>query len=485
MSLRHVDPRFCLPEAPRSAVVLGELGPWEEGLAQAGVEIRSSGLVDLAVAPAAAAAEALASGAPTIILEGRGGSRILRAAGKHPRSFLVRPRADAPELLLPRNERHPAAYAIRYWSAGYTRRKRLRNRLAAMVVSRPPLPEIEPVVALGTSSNDRPPWIVAAAEPFGVSHDVGYFLSCGQGDVLSRNVFHLFRPRDVDPTWALKFARVAGYEEPFARDEAGLALAAAAGRAVSQRVPHLVGRFAVGGIEASLETAAVGEKLRATLLAPGSADRKLQRVHEVAAWLLTVGRETAAPAGALAPELERLKRDVLPAWRDFGVEEELVDTLPPLPAVLQHNDMGCWNVVAGPDGFTVVDWESARGHGLPLWDLTYFLVDALVTMDGPLAPGEHTERSLELLRGELPASAVLFDHVARMARELGIRAASVGPVVTLGWLHHGLSHRKRASAVDRAGAGGPPGLPGPLGRLAKSWLEDPALGTEWKAWRGA
>ena len=485
MSLRRVDPRFCLPDAPRSALVLGGLDGWAEGLAQAGVEVREDGPADVVVAPAAAAGRATAVAARSIILEGRGGGRLLRAAGIVPHSFLVRPRADAPELLLPRSESRPAAYAIRHWSASYTHRKRLRNRAAAALVARRSLPDIEPVVAIGTRENDRPPWMVAAAQPLGVPGSARYFLSCGQGDVLSRNVFHLFRPGEAAPSWALKFARVAGYEEPFARDEAGLALVASAGGSAARCAPQLIGRYSVDGVGASVETAAVGEKLRATLLAPGSASRKLQHVHRVAEWLLAVARETAVAQEALAPELERLRREVVPMWRQAGVEDTLVSGLPRLPAVLQHNDMGCWNVIAGGDGFTVVDWESARGRGLPLWDLTYFLVDALVTIGGLLTSREETERSLRLLRGDLPESPALFGYVARMADDLVIPHSAVGPIVTLGWLDHGLSHRRRTSTIDRAGEGWSHGEPGPLGRLAEGWLADPALGVEWRAWRGA
>lgn len=484
MSLRRVDPRFCLPEPPRTALVLGGLDAWVEGLSQAGVDVRGEGPVDLVVAPEGAAPEALAAGGKTIILEGRGGARRLRELGLSVRSFLVRPRADAPEVLLPRDDPLPAVYAIRQWSAGYTRSKRLRNTLAAMLVARRALPEIDPVIAVGTTVGTRSPWVVTAAEPLGVPADVRWFMSCGQGDALSRNVFHLFRPGAADPSWALKFARVPGYDDPFRRDEAGLGLAERAGGVVRERAPRLVGRFSADGTEASLETAAVGEKLRAALLAPGGAERKLRLVQDVADWLLAMALETAAPPPAIRAELDRLLHRVVPAWASAGISPSLVTDLPPLPAVLQHNDMGCWNIVSGRSGFTVVDWESACEHGLPLWDLVYFLTDAFATLDRAFSPQEQDEHSRRLLRGESPRSRLLFASVERAACELEIPRDAVGPIVTLGWLHHGLSQRARAEVVDGMG-GGEPGLPAPASRLAPSWLEDPALGIAWRAWNGA
>lgn len=484
MSLRRVDPRFCLAEQPRSAVVLGGLEDWSHGLRLAGVEVRAAGPADLVVAPASAAAEGLAAGGKTVLLEGRGGARPLRDAGLHVRSFLVRPRRDAPELLLPRDDPRPAAYAIRRWSAGYTRGKQLRNRIAAFLAARGALPEVEPAIALGTPSPRRSPAIVAGAEELGVPADVRWFMSCGQGDALSRNVFHLFRAGEREPEWALKFARLPGYDEPFRRDEAGLELVREAGGVVADHAPRLLGRFSADGLEASLETAAVGEKLRATLLAPGSESPKLRLVGEVAEWLLAMARETAAPPPALASELDRLRREVVPAWVADGVPAALADELPPLAAVLQHNDAGCWNIVAGRSGFTAVDWESARRHGLPLWDLVYFLTDALATLDRASSPAEQDEHSRRLLRGESRRSRMLFGWIGRAARELDVPREAVGRIVTLGWLHHGLSPRLRGAEVGRMG-GGDAGLPAPASRLAPIWLADPALGIEWKAWHGA
>lgn len=447
------------------------------------MELRREG-ADLVVAPVAAAAEALAAGGRHVLLEGRGGARLLRRGGLFTRSFFVRPRAEAPEVLLPRDDPGPAAYVIRRWSAGYTRGKQLRNRLAALLAARGALPEVGPVIALGTAGPAPSPWVVAAAESLGVPPDARWFMSCGQGDALSRNVFHLFRSGEVDPAWALKFSRLPGYDEPFRRDEAGLMLVRGAGGVVAEHAPCLLGRFSVHGLEASLETAAVGEKLRATLLAPGSERRKLALIRDVAGWLLAMARETAAEPEALEPELERLRREVVPAWTSAGVTTRLVDDLPPLPAVLQHNDPGCWNIVAGRSTFTTVDWESARRHGLPLWDLVYFLTDALATLDGVSSPDAQDEHSRLLLRGALPLSAELFAWLGRAAQELGVPRDAVGPVVTLGWLHHGVSPRLRTAAVERAG-GGEPALPGPASRIARTWLTDHALGVDWKAWRGA
>ena len=244
-----------------------------------------------------------------------------------------------------------------------------------------------PVVTVATQAAG-PPTLVAAAGELGVPSDVSWFLTFGQGDALSRNAFQLFRPGSDQPEWVLKFARVAGYSKRFDNDERGLQLAHAAGDVIAAHTPRIVGRFDVDGVHASLETAAAGRRLRDVLLTPGDRTAKLRLIERIGGWILELGRLTQTSPEAMGAERERLRSDVVPRWSELGVRSELVDELPPLAAVAQHNDLGTWNVVADDGDFVVVDWENAREAALPLWDLLYFLGDAFVLLDGSDAP-EH------------------------------------------------------------------------------------------------
>jgi hypothetical protein len=152
--------------------------------------------------------------------------------------------------------------------------------------------------------------------------------------------------------------------------------------------------------------------------------------------------------------------------------------------VLVHNDVGTWNVVTdGRDGFGVIDWESATAHGLPLWDLSYFLADALTLLDtGRFA--DRTAALLRLFRGRSRWSGLLFENLRRAVRELAIAPEAVGPLVTLGWLHHGLSPARRRARLDTLADGADPADgTGPIPPLAGPWLGDPELGAGWRRWR--
>ena len=356
--------------------MFGGLAGWRKGLEVAGIGVAEPGetAADLAVAPAELAAEAMATRADAVILEGRRGASTLAAAGYAVRRYLPLPSLDAPDLVLSLQPGPATRYALERWRPADTPGKRLRNRAAAYLIARDALPELRPVQAVGIRTAG-PPFPIAAAAAFGVPPDADWFMTVGQGDPLTRVAFHLLPLGADEPVWVLKLARVRGYRESFDRDEIGLGLAHGA-RSAAAHAPSLIGRFEADGLHASLETAAVGEPLSALLLR----DRRaaLAVLEEIAAWILRVGQETAAASDTLADERQRLTDDVLAHWLDRGAPSDLVERLPKLQAVLQHNDLGSWNIVVQPSGgFAALDWESARRHGLPLWDLLYFLVDVL------------------------------------------------------------------------------------------------------------
>ena len=481
MSLHRVDPRFALPHVVRTATVLDGLDGWRDGLEDAGVEMRQRGDVDLVVCPPRRAAEAAALGAPALIVDGP--ADVSPAAGYRTRRILLRPTRERPTLALPLDQRAASSYALEHWSVVDRRWKRLRMEAARALVSRGRFPPwASPLVTIASRAPGAPAFVAASGE-LGVPEGVGWFLSLGQGDALSRNAFQLFPDGSREPEWVLKFARVAGYAWRFDSDERGLRLAQTAGGAVAAHVPRLLGRFEVGGINASLETAAPGRRLRDVLQAPGGREAKLALVERIAGWIVELGRASSGRTEALRPELERLQVDVLPGSLALGVDTALVDRLPPLSPVTTHNDLGTWNVVAGGGSFAVVDWENAREAGLPLWDLLYFLADALTLVDGAGAPQLLPERMARLFAGEGPSSKVLFTWVRRAAEAARVPPGAVGAVATLCWRSHSLSSVAHNADIARWAPGDPPRSHGFDG-LAEAWLRHPGLGPAWPAFGG-
>jgi hypothetical protein len=486
VSLHRVDPRFTLPHRVSRAVVLGGLEEWRIGLASAGIEVSDEASdrrpLDVAVAPARLAAQALSTRARSIIVEASR-ERPFREGDYHARRILLRPTRERPSLALPLDQPTPVSYALERWSIVDRRWKKARMRAARALTARGAFPSwASPVVTVATSASG-PPAFVAAAGELGVPADAGWFLTFGQGDALSRNAFQLFSPGSEQPEWVLKFARVAGYAQRFDDDERGLHLARAAGGPVAAHAPQLVGRFDLDGVHASLETAARGKRLRDILVTPGDRTAKLRLIDRIGDWILELGRRTQTSPGALGAERERLRGGVAPKWSELGVGPGLVDDLPPLPAVAQHNDLGSWNIVADDLEFVVVDWENVRERALPLWDLLYFLCDAFVVLDGSVAPQRLPTRMARLFAGEAPSSPLLFSWVRRATEETAVPPDAVGAVATLCWLSHSLSTSAHNADIATFAPRDPPRIHGFEG-LARAWMEHPALGPRWSVWRG-
>ena len=486
VSLHRVDPRFVLPHRVRRAVVLGGLEAWRTGLASAGIEVsdEASGREppDVVVSPARLAAEARETRARSIIVEGSR-ERSFRGGDYQARRVVLRPTRARPTLALPLDQPAPVSYALDRWSIVDRRWKAVRKRAAGVLVSRGLFPSwASPVVTVATRAGG-PPMLVAEAAGLGVPRDVNWFLTFGQGDALSRNAFQLFRAGSDRPEWVLKFARVAGYWQRFDNDERGLKLAHAAGDVIAAHTPRLVGRFDVDGVHASLETAAAGRRLRDVLLTPGDRAVKLKLIERIGGWILELGRLTQTSPEATGAERQRLRSEVVPRWRELGVHSQLVDELLPVPAVAQHNDLGTWNVVTDDGDFVVVDWENVREAALPLWDLFYFLGDALVLLDGSNAPEQLPARMVRLFAGDAPSSPLLFTWVRRAAEAAAVPPDAVGTIATLCWLSHSLSAGAHNVDLATFTPRDPPRTHG-LEGMARAWIAHPALGPGWSAWRG-
>lgn len=402
-----------------------------------------------------------------LLLDGVRGRAALVRRGYAVESYLALPNVAHPSLLLPLAHGRVAAYALANWTFPRTHLRRARNRAARALLVRGLRPPFAPAVTIA-ARRPGPPYLVQAAAQLGVPADVGFFVRSGGLDELSRSTFFLFEHGAALPAWLLKFARVSDYSEPFERDERGLGLIAATPNAVRRHAPRFLGRFDVDGLHASVETAALGKPLADQLRLATDRSRRLALVDAVAGWIVELGRVTRRE-DRFEGVRERLR----------ALEPELSVSLPVVPTVLQHNDLGCWNVIGDADSFVAVDWESACEDGLPLWDLWYFLLDALAALDH-VTRDRRAAHFISLFRGELESSGVLFGWTRRAVDALGIPEDAVGRIATLCWLHHGRSHvaRERARRRHATRSAGPNAFP-----YALAWLADSELGPGWSRWR--
>jgi hypothetical protein len=474
MSLRRADPRFTLPRLARTAAVVGYLPGWQEGLEEAGVEM-ITGKPALVVASADRAAEALALEPELVVLEGGRPARRLGDAGWSPLALLPLPDVERPELLLPAGHPAPVRHAVRQWRPGTSAATRARNALARELTARGVVPPGRRRVTVASRSGGDPAFVQAARDALELDAS-DWFLAFGRwATSVSRGTFFLFPPQEPEPAWALKFARLPGLGGIFERDERGLRLAERSPPVIADHAPRLVGRLEVEGLHASVETAARGESLMAAIGPTRPRSDRVAAVERIAEWLVRLGEETAASPELLEPERRRLAAEVVPRWLGDGLPRTFVDDLPPIPAVFQHGDVFGENVVLDGDDFTVLDWESAREHGAPLWDLFYFLTRSIAVLDDLRTEAEREDHFVRLWRGELPSSELLFRWTRRAVAATEVPPATVGPLATLLWLSYALLD------LDQVG---PDAEPPPTTVLfARRWLSEPGLGPAWDRWR--
>jgi hypothetical protein len=456
---------------------VGELDGWKSALAEAGIGAERGDGPHLVVTTPDGCSGALAGGADFVIVVGRGRKRK-RPAGWFARRYLPVP-SEGPTLWLPLDAPEASRYALYRWLAPPTRVKRLRNRAVVSLLRTPGSASLPAVEVMART--DPVPWFVTAAtEKLYGGRPTSWLTTTASGQDY-RGVFHLFESGTREPSWIVKFARGEHLGEPFDRDRRGLALAAAAGGIVSDHVPLFVSALEAEGLRASIETAAVGERLSTWLQSSKSTNVKRAAIERIAAWIVEISLQTAAP-GALDTEKDRLAREVVPLWEPFGAPPNLVDQIPSVAGVLQHNDLWTENVIEDRGDFRVIDWEDARRDGLPLWDLAYFLADALARIDGAIDDAARKSHFVSLFRGELPASELLFRWIRRAAVAAHVPEPAVGPILTAGWMSLVLSHVTRGADAARFQRHGLTQLP-PGEFWASLWLADEGLGVNWSAWR--
>jgi hypothetical protein len=472
-AIRAADARFLAPARVQRVQLLGTLDDWHAALSKVGVDVVDDD-ADLVVCEPRYVRTAAHLGAPSVVVLGWG-RRSLRRAGYATTTLLVRSGSAGPRLYVPVEHRSAARAALLSPAPGRTTAKRLAA--AAIVTALRTGVPLRGAITIGNRV-DAPPRFLTAS--LGREFEGAWYLVTGEGDDLQRLVWFCFDGGD-EATHVVKCSRVAGNEAAFDREAHSLRALDDLPPHIRRHAPGLAGRLSVDGLPVTVETAVPGHPLHVELASGKDCTGVIAAISD---WIVDLGVATQAEAGALAPEIERLETDVVRAWAGAGAPAGLARNLPPVPAVLQHNDIGCWNVHVDGDAFAVIDWESSRAAGLPLWDLLYFLTDALGEQAARSESLSKDDAVPRLLRGELPASATLFERLRRAAEHHGVPDETVGAIATLAWLEHARSPDLRAEIASVQSAESGAGR-FPLEQVASYWLADPLLGVDWPAYSRA
>src|SRR5439155_4383052 len=297
---------------------------WTAAVVRRGFEVVSKN-ADVVVVLDAQPDRVLGDRPPAVIVDGPpAAAHALRQAGYGTARLLSLPVEGTPDLFADLEGRNAARYAAMRGIVHPERWRMVRNAAVGIALGYGVVLPFRRLVTIAARP-PRPPALVEASRALGAP-SADWVMQVSPGGVVRRNAFILFERGARLPALALKFGRVRGMSTPFDRETTGYEIVAAAGPAVAAHAPSYLGRFDVDGFHASLESAAVGERLSTYLRRPMSRPAKLRMLDRVATWLVDVARTTALPAGSLADEREWLEAEALPRWR-HRVPERLAGEL--------------------------------------------------------------------------------------------------------------------------------------------------------------
>ncbi len=116
----------------------------------------------------------------------------------------------------------------------------------------------------------------------------------------------------------------------------------------------------------------------------------------------------------------------------------------PFPLVFQHGDPGTWNILVGEDRRVIfIDWEAGEPHGIPLWDIFYFMR----TFASWVARQQGSADALKNFRSSFltdsPFTKMLQGIVRRYCDDIGLPEELVQPLFYTCWMHRSLKEAAR------------------------------------------
>ena len=120
-----------------------------------------------------------------------------------------------------------------------------------------------------------------------------------------------------------------------------------------------------------------------------------------------------------------------------------------VPLVFQHGDPGIWNVLVTPSGnVALLDWEAAEPHGMPLWDLFYFLRSYGVRAARRRGIFNLLKACQRCFFDETRFGSLLGESVTQYCQRIGLAEDLVEPLFYTCWMHRALKEATRRPPLE-------------------------------------
>jgi hypothetical protein len=277
------------------------------------------------------------------------------------------------------------------------------------------------------------------------------------GQYTSRKVlFYLFDGGSESPAYVVKMTRDRALNPRLENEQRALTLLAERGLGDRETLPRVAFFGHHGGLAIVGETVVDGVPFRKR--ASGAANCRYLR--SAVDWLTDLGAATAdssaAPPLQVAEGLEALFNcftriyEVTPEHRQFlaGQIATIARSQAPFPLVFQHGDPGSWNILATPSGRAAfLDWEAFEQHGMPLWDLFYFLRSYGVWSARKAGRSDSLKGFSKQYLAESALGGLLVDVAERYCKRSGLAPELIEPLFYTCWMHRSLKEAARLPAA--------------------------------------
>jgi hypothetical protein len=301
----------------------------------------------------------------------------------------------------------------------------------------------------GARPDEPPAWLRELAAAQGVDLAGMRWALSASGRYRSRKVVLFLLDRRADtPRYVVKMPRHPDEAGRLEREAAALAHLPTAGIGNAVAVPRLVFSGTVGRERLPVlgQEGLAGAPFRRRM--SGTPDDPI--LATLVDWVTAVASSSATPAGPgevaarLEPLLEAFLRTGRPSDEERGVLTDAVAALTeaPLPVVLEHGDLGVWNVLVRLDGRpAVLDWEAGVPRGMPLWDLLYLLRSYAAS--SARTGADRTGAVLDLLHGRPPLGDCFVGATGQYASALRLDPSLLVPLLLTCWMHRAQKEASR------------------------------------------
>jgi hypothetical protein len=509
-SLRRVDWRFLLP-APSDGrfhhmVVLGGNETIYRGLLEVDCATYVSGLPEHvpsadavivlagAVNQLASAAAAAADGAVLYVeVDRRRAGQVARSPGRLARdlrgagvtpigSYWVIPGFATALRYVPLDHAGALTWYLRdvFRQSSFVRTaaSRIFRALASLDPQRVGrfVPSFSIVAVKGARAVAAVPTAVAIAAPGHAGRAVSVALITSGQDDGSRAVLLPFEPGSDRPAAAIKAARHRIYNDRTAGEHAALrALRSRVGATLQDSLPTPEALVTWNGVAIAVESCAPGATISARLARRHASSRHhIDDLVRTATWITRFNQVCSSSLVWSWSDKHRWIDAPLDRFRGtspmsaacadlLGALEARASRLlgRKLPLVVQHNDLGPWNVHRDEDRLMVIDWETEASHGdfmaerigLPMTDLVYFATHWLFEVRRLRTDDEQLEAFRDLFaRGKQDTwTRAVRQVLDRYATEMDIAHEFIPFLVALTWIQRANDRLGRSRGAQPAG----------------------------------